>query len=117
MIIYWERWGISVLYITLAWMLVVLGAAIAFGVYEPDPHKSDKLFNQLVCLWLVLSAASVYALAHYRAASASRRADASSGPMLRQPPEVDTFLFIRMSYWTYILLALALWAFVASFFG
>ncbi len=113
MIIFAERWGIWVFFIAIAWLFVLFGVLIAGGFPIADPHASDRPFHQFVCLWLVLTAASVYVLARYRA---GRRSDASSGPMLQPPPEVDSFLFIRMSYWPYIIMALALWAFVASTF-
>ena len=113
MIIFSERWGIWVFYIAIAWLFVLFGVLIAGGFPIPDPHKIDRQFHQFVCLWLVLTAASVYVLARYRAASAARRsalqrADAATAAGGRYLPVfTDVVLAIR-SY------GFGAWAFVAS---
>ena len=116
MVIFAEGWGISVMFVTVAWLFVVFGAMIAWGGHESDLHKIDSELYQLSSLWLLLSAMSVYLLSRYRDGAVSRKTDAAIGPVSSTPDAIDTFMFVRMSYWTYILLAFALYTFVRSFF-
>ncbi len=111
MIVQGKGWGWSVFYVSILWLFVVFGIVIAFGIYEPDPQKSDKLFYQLCALWLVLSAVSVFALDRWREGKARRTAIG----LFAETKRDDEFLFMRMWVWLYVLLALAAWALGASF--
>ena len=106
----------AVFYATAAWMFIVFGVPIAAGYYEPSQHKIAVMLDQLAAVWLILSAASVYVLDRYREGVARRKAGDSGGPFPVTRRD-DEFLFIRMSFWTYILLAFAAWALGSSFFA
>jgi hypothetical protein len=106
----------SVFYATVAWMFIVYGVPIATGYYEPNEHKVVAMMDQLAAVWLILSAATVYALDRYREGVAHRKANNTGGPFPVARRD-DEFMFIRMSYWTYILLAFAVYALGASFFA
>ncbi|MGA7712848.1 MAG: hypothetical protein WCA81_13170 [Rhizomicrobium sp.] len=105
----------AVFYATAAWMFIVFGVPIAAGYYEPSQHKVAVMLDRLAAVWLILSAATVYVLDRYREGVAQRKAQNAGGlfPVARRD---DEFMFIRMSFWTYILLAFAAWALGSSFF-
>lgn len=113
--IFWRGWGISVLYVWVAWMLVVFGIMIAAGGYEPDEAKAAAYTDRVFALWFALSAASVFFLARYRDKTPPNVFDSASAHG-RLAPHTDEFMFIRMKYWTHILAAGSLWMITKSFF-
>jgi hypothetical protein len=106
----------AVFYATAGWMFVIFGVPIAIGYYEPNQHKVAVMVDRLAAIWLILSAATVYLLDRYREGIAQRKAHDAGGlfPVARRD---DEFIFIRMYFWTYILLAFAAWALGSSFYA
>jgi hypothetical protein len=113
--IFWRGWGISVLYVWVAWMLVVFGIMIAAGSYEPDEAKAAAYADRVFALWFALSAASVFFLARYRERTPRKVVDPTTNQS-SLVPHADDFMFIRMKYWTHILAAGSLWMITKSFF-
>lgn len=113
--IFWTGWGVWVFFGTFAWMFIVFGVVIAMGGHEPDPAKASAYILRCVVLWMALSAASVFLLARHRERTPRTVTDPETG-QTETIPHDDTFMFIRMKYWTHILAAFAVWAAIASFF-
>ena len=110
-----KGWGWAVLFVTLAMMLVVMGASVFFTKLLPDPHNMDRAFDQLCAVWLLLSAVIVFGLDRYREGKA-RRAVLGTDPVQGDVPREDEFLYMRMRVWPYVLAALGVWALIASYF-
>jgi hypothetical protein len=102
MVVFWRGWGILVLFVPFAWLFVVVGVMIGWGTYEPDAAKAAATTYRMGALSFLLAALSLYAISHYRS---------------RVAPGVDQFTFIPMRYWTWVVAAGAVAAFVASFFA
>jgi hypothetical protein len=113
--IFWRGWGILVFIVTFAWMFIAIGLMISSGSYEPDEAKAAADIDRLFALCLILSAASVFFMARYRDKTPSKVFDSATG-QTHLVPHVDEFMFIRMKYWTPILVAFAIGMFVRSFF-
>jgi nitrate reductase gamma subunit len=102
MVVFWRGWGIAVLFSVLFWYVAALAAAVAFMPHEPDRAKSAMMMQAGVAGIFVLSALTVLTLARMRA---------------NRPIGTDTFLFMRMDVWTYILLVVAALIGVATVLG
>jgi hypothetical protein len=116
LIVHWSGWGWTAFYIPIALLFAVFGFVIFAGVYEPDPHKSDQLLDLVIALWMLLSAAAIFAVDRWREGKARWVAAESVGPFIKTRRN-DTFLWITLSFWPYVFLVIALGAVVASFFA
>ena len=112
--LFWRGWGFFVFFGTFAWIFLLIGIMIATDSYEPDEAKAAAGTDLLFALAFILSAASVFLLARYRKNTPGKVVDPSTGK-IHLVPHVDEFMFIRMKYWTYVLVAAAVWMFVKSF--
>ena len=113
--IFWRGWGILVFIVTFAWIFIAIGIMISTGSYEPDEAKAAADIDRLFALSLILSAASVFFLAQYRDKNPSKVSDPATG-QIYLIPHADEFMFIRMKYWTHILVAFSVGMFIKSFF-
>jgi hypothetical protein len=113
-VVHWEGWGWTAFFIPMGWMFVVFGFPIFTGYYEPDPHKLDRALDLLFALWMVLSAASIYAIDRWREAKAQR--NVSAGPVV-ETRRLDTFFWVRLYFWPYLYAALSLGGVIKSFFA
>jgi hypothetical protein len=101
MIVFWRGWGILVLLVPFAWIFLLVGIMIGWGTYEPDPQKAAAFTYRLFGRALLLAAITLEIVVRYRA---------------RVAPGHDTFTFIPMKYWTYVVAAGAVILFAMSFF-
>jgi len=113
--LFWRGWGFLVFFGTFAWIFLLIGIMIAMDYHEPDEAKGAAVTDLLFALAFILSAASVFLLARYRENHPGKVVDPSTGE-IHLVPHVDEFMFIRMKYWTYVLVACAAWMFIRSFF-
>lgn len=113
--IFWRGWGILVFAVTIAWMFIAIGMMISTGSYEPDEAKAAADIDRLFALSLILSAASVFFLARYRDKTPGKIVDPATGET-HLVTHADEFMFIRMKYWTHILVAFSVGMFIKSFF-
>ena len=113
--IFWRGWGILVFIVTFAWIFIAIGIMIASGSYEPDEAKATADIYRLFALSLILSAASVFFLGRYRDKRPRKVVDSATG-QTHLIPHTDEFMFIRMKYWTHILVAFSIVMVIKSFF-
>jgi hypothetical protein len=88
---------------------------ISSGTYEPDEAKATAYVYRLFALCLILSAACVFFLARYREKTPRKIFDSATGET-HLVPHTDEFMFIRMKYWTHILVAFSVFMLIKSFF-
>lgn len=118
--IYWTGWGFWVFAIAMLNIFFVsIGLVIAHEIFNMDlsafANNGDRSSTIFFAMWLLLSAVTIYPLVWYRSRSGIEAADPQTGRKYLVPHD-DSFMFIRMKYWPSIFLALALAAFIASFF-
>jgi hypothetical protein len=113
--LFWRGWGILVFIITFALIFIAIGIVISSGFHEPDEAKATAFIYRLFALCLILSAACVFFLARYRDNTPRKISDPATGET-HLIPHTDEFMFIRMKYWTHILVALSVVMFIKSFF-
>ncbi len=113
--LFWRGWGIWVFIITVAWFFILIGIMISSGFHEPDDAKAAADIDRLFALSLILSAASVFLLARYRDSTPSKVVDPANG-QIHLIPHADEFMFIRIRYWTHILVAFSFGMLIKSFF-
>ncbi|MFB3886238.1 MAG: hypothetical protein ACE144_13515 [Thermodesulfobacteriota bacterium] len=113
--LFWRGWGILVFVATFGWLFILMGIVIAGGSHEPDAAKAAADTDRLFALSFLLSAATVFLLARYREKTPGKVVDPRTG-QIHLIPHVDEFMFIRMKYWTFALLAISIWMFLRSFF-
>jgi hypothetical protein len=113
--LFWRGWGILVFIITFALIFLAIGIMIASGVHEPDEAKATAYVYRLFALCLILSAVCVFFLARYRDNRPHKIFDPATGET-HLVPHTDEFMFIRMKYWTHILVAFSAFMFIKSFF-
>jgi hypothetical protein len=113
--IFWRGWGILVFIITFALIFIAIGIVISSGFHEPDEAKATAYIYRLFALCLILSAVFVFFLARYRDNTSGKVVDSATGET-HLVPHIDEFMFIRMKYWTHILIALSIVMFIKSFF-
>jgi hypothetical protein len=113
--IFWRGWGIWVFVVTIVWIFIAIGMLLSTGAYEPDEAKAAADIDRLVALSLIVSAATVFFLARYRDNRPSQVVDSATG-QTHLIPHVDEFMFIRMKYWTHILIVFSIGMFIKSFF-
>ena len=78
-----------------------------------NPTSSSTLS---LLFWMVLSAASIFAVDRWREGKARKAATEGTGPFITTTRN-DEFLWMRLWVWPYIFLIIALGAIVASFFA
>lgn len=120
MIIFWTGWGIWLFVVAMLDIFLMVGIMIALDSYNKEllaiyMNSGDQSFAIFLATWLLLSAATTYPLVWYRSRSGIEAADPQTGRKYLVPHD-DSFMFIRMKYWPSIFVALALVAFIASFF-
>ncbi len=113
--LFWRGWGILVFFIPIVWIFIAIGIMISSGSYEPDEAKATADIYRLFALCLIVSAACVFFLARYRDKTPGKVVDPSTG-QIHLVPHVDEFMFIRMKYWTHILVGFSVVLFIKSFF-
>ena len=113
--IFWRGWGILVFIVTFAWIFTAIGILISSGFHEPDEAKATADIYRLFALCLIVSAACVFFLARYRDNTPGKVVDSATG-QTHLVQHTDEFMFIRMKYWTHILVAFSVVMFVKSFF-
>ena len=113
--LFWRGWGILVFIVTFAWIFIAIGIVISSGFHEPDEAKATADIYRLFAVCLIVSAACVFFLARYRDNTPGKIVDPATG-QIDLVPHTDEFMFIRMKYWTHILIAFSVVMFVKSFF-
>ena len=96
----WRGWGILVVLAPVFWVIVVLVAALAAGLQDPDPIRSAALLYRIGAAGFLLAAITLWIVERSRA---------------RVAPGVDHFAFIPVKYWNVLILLCAIGFFVASF--
>ncbi len=113
--LFWRGCGILVLIITFAWIFVLIGVMIATESHDPDPIKAAAFVDRLFAMAFLLSSASVFLLARYRENRPAKVVDPATYET-HLIPHIDEFMFIRIKYWGYVLIAASIYMFVRSFF-
>lgn len=97
----WRGWGHLVFFVPFAWIFVLIAILIGSNYYEPDEAKVEAMIYRTGALALALATVTLWVISRYRS---------------RVAPGRDEFCFIPMEYFTYVISAGAVAAFVASFF-
>ncbi len=114
--IFWRGCGWFVFFGTFAWIFVLMIIVMSGpNSYQPDKVKAAMETDQLFGLAFALSALSVFIIARYRESRPRKVTDPATGE-ISLLPRIDEFMFIRMKYWTYVLVAAAVGMFIKSFF-
>jgi hypothetical protein len=116
MVVSWRGWGYWVGLLFVFWIFTLIGFAVFVPYYQPDRRLAGLHVQYLFAAMFALHAASVFALVLYRRS----RAPFLPGAIVERAPVdpyVDTFIYIRMDWWPYILLAIAVVFALASILG
>jgi hypothetical protein len=102
----WRGWGLSVLLLFFVWMIAAMvalkDANVAYFTAMPDIIALQWIFG-IAC---ILDAASIFLLARYRQSHPKAIADPNTGATMLVA-RVDDFFYLRLEWWTYLLLGLA----------
>ena len=90
----WRGWGISVILLFLLWLVVATAGSIAWAPFQPDKIKASLDVQWGLAGIVLVTAASVFGVSVWRRHSA--------------PPGHDEFMYLRLEFWPYILVVLAL---------
>lgn len=100
----WRGWGISVFFLFLIWL------GVAAGVLSGMPYframNTDMAIQWGLGFACILDAASTFLLARYRQSHPKKITDPETGT-ITLVARVDDFFYLRLEWWTYLLLGIA----------
>lgn len=101
MVIFWRGWGYLVLFIPLAWLVAALLAIVLSEWHEPDTIKAMATIYRIGAAALAAATLTLWFIARYRART--------------KPAEADTFIFVPVKYWVYVIALFAPVLLILSF--
>ncbi len=101
MVLFWRGWGILVLFVPIAWLIAVLLGIVVSEWHEPDTVKAMAAICRLGAAGLAAATVNLWLVARYRE---------------RVAPGADTFIFIPMKYWIYVVALFVPVLLILSFF-
>jgi hypothetical protein len=116
MILFWRGWGFSVALLFVFWIFALIFFVALADPYQLDMRKAGLEVQWLFAAMFALHAASVYAVVWYRRTHPRTYVDPASLATV-VVPHADDFMFIRVRFWPWILLAVAAIFAGASLFG
>ncbi len=101
MVVFWRGWGILVFFIPVVWLIAVLLGVVLSEWHEPDTLKAMAMIYRLCAAAIAAATVNLWLIVRYRE---------------RTAPGVDSFIFVPMRYWTYVVALFVPILLVLSFF-
>jgi hypothetical protein len=103
MLVHWRGWGWTVFFVPLALLPVVFAVLFTARRATVLAMNADKFIHQALGVWLLVSALCVYAIDRWCEGRARERQGGKGGLWAKAPVREDSFLYMAMFAWPYVL--------------